>query len=622
MPGHPIIEEPSNGSSGILPRSQRSLVRLWSSIVDREAREQRTVLAQLRIISKSLAELTQRTEPEFLQLASDLKELYTCAADLGRQTGERVVAVRQALEQNRISGPDGLSARSLQELDSGLSQTAIDLQFLLDISDALGGLHKQGSQMERIAGVLKASGYSFAVESARTRAAQESFGAFVEEMRHLAGKIGSMGETISGQSKSVQKELLGVTRAITGGLDQLRMLSQRSEATLRQTSEEMQQLLDSSWSTLQQAEERTMKIGRHANEAVYHLQFGDIVRQKLEHVVSALDEAAGLFLSGDGSSKAGRMDQILAVQAGQLELVCEEIESARNKLAKSFSGLTKETTQLVESVRHLDGNEDGKNPFENLKAGLLKLGDLQSQGRDLCEKTHQMSVRAIEASSQLSAHLDEVQSINRQMHLQSLNAIVKTALLGGEGETLGVLSMHVHTIFEESNALVADTVGVLERVTIHSSAGADRGADAVGDVNTALQTGLEQLTKVRQEFQCTTSAAVLLGQQQNERLEQARRRVDFLSDLSARIASLLKELNVLRGSLKVNPGSRLALEADDPSERYTMESEREVHRRMTGARLGVETKTTASDSFAEENMEFFDIEPAPSEDAASNVELF
>lgn len=591
--------------------------------------------APLHALAGALNETTRRTEPDFLKLGSDLKELYRCAADLGRATSGHVNAVRDALQSSRLSGPDGLAARSLDDLQGGITEAARSLESLAGVASDLARLQGQGRQMQRIAMFLKASGCSFAVESARSVSCQQAFGAFVEELRQLAEKISELGLVIHDQSANTRSELGRFNQAIAAGLEKLRQLARQSDATVRQTSGQMQHLLDSAWSALQQAEAHTREINRHANDAVFHLQFGDILRQKLEHVISALEDAARK--SGEGGS-AGRSAaaQILAIQVGQLELIEAEILSTRTQLAGAFAGLAEETQRVLGNVRTIEGEGGsragaGRNLFDNLKTDLLQLDALQSQGRELCGQSSATSARAVEASAQLARHLDQVREINREMHLQALNAIIKTALLGDEGQTLGVLSMHVHTVFQESTGLVNDTVGVLEQVTAHTHG--STGGKVAGSTNQGgLQAGLEQLSRVHAGFQEAIASATSLAAEQETRLTAARQRLDFLAELAGQIGSFRKQIAALNQGLPAAATEQLSAEA--LAARYTMESEREVHRRLAGSPAAVAAVTagttvvssgvasSAVPSAPDDNMEFFDApSPAPVTAAAPTPAL-
>lgn len=539
---------------------------------------------KLGVLSGSLAELTRRTDPDFAALAADLTELHACAAELGRSIGTHAASVTETLKHSRLGGDDGLAARSLVGLRGGMDDAARNLTALVGVAGALGQLRTQGDNIGRVAMILKSSGYAFAVESARSKRCQQSFGAFVEELRGLAEKISSIGDSIGSQSRDTQQSLKSLTRAIKGDLEQLRRLTAQSEAAVRQSTEQMQGLLDSSHRALQEAEQRTRQIARHAGDAVFHIQFGDIVRQRLEHVVSSLEDAATASGPGRDPAKAAL---ILDLQLAQVEAMRAEIGDTRTQLLEAFGGVAGESGRLADGVRGLAGsgasNDDGRNLFDGLKAELHRLEELQGQGRALCTQVNETSQRAIESAANISQHLDEVQDINREMHLQALNAIIKTALLDDEGRTLEVLSAHVHSVFQESSCIVRETIRILEQV--RASARSPGAPFPAWDGNRDLQGGLEQIVRVYGEFHGISTSALALVERQNTRLEEVRARLGFLSGLSAKLDEFNTGMRALQAAMpRARPVVATEVEAGlaPLSRRYTMESERAVHRRVLG----------------------------------------
>jgi hypothetical protein len=488
--------------------------------------------------------------------------------------------------------------------------------------DAMRRLHSQGEQMQRVASLLEVSGYGFAVESARGLASQHAFSAFVTELRRLAAKVATLGEAIADQAKSAQDESERLGRTTTASLAELGQLTERADATVRQTSARVESVLSASWTALQEAERDTARIVAHAADAVYHLQFGDIVRQKLEHVAEAFEEVA----PEDG-------EHVLSVQAGQLELVGEEIESARQHLDEAFAGLAEGTRRLAGTIGHLGGKDEsgktGRDPLAELRAAFTDMERLLRHASELCAGARASSARATETARHFSRYLAEVEEINQQMHLQALNAVIKTVLLGNEGRTLEILSMHVQRLFEESNDLVAETAGVI------GSFGADGSACAAGagtpeDTPAALHNDLDELARVQDEFQRAMRAAAEEGDRQKAALSQARISLGLLSELGEDVAALRREVAAVR--LRTS-GAVAAAEAGIHSKaisRYTIASEREVHRRVTkAAQLYSQQEGTPSAAMPEDDGINPFLDPPRPETVApeerglgENVELF
>jgi len=610
------------------PQTISSNKRIWDGASGRLPkllfrRRQSRLEQRLAELSAATAKIRLRTEPEFLQLSSDLHGLHAAAMELSRATREQVTAVREVLGGTRLTGAGGLADCLLADLQSGLTEAESRARVLERSCEAMGRLRGYGKQIERIASLLNVSGYGFAVESARSEASQTAFDSFVTQLRTLAGRVRTLGETITDQAELARAESEQLGRATGKSLVGLRELTSRAEIAARQTSERVEQLLDRSWAVLQEAERHTARIASHAGDAVYHLQFGDIVRQKLEHIEAAL-----------GATQPAGMAQVLSVQAGQLDLVAEEVASARRQLEQAFTGLAEETRLLVAATsqfgqfnRQERGRKSGSDPMAELRAAFLDIGGLRGQGQQLCVKAGETSARAMETATSLFRYLAEVEEINEQMHLQALNAIVKTALLGDDGRTLEILSMHVHGVFVESTGLVKETVDVIESISSSASAcAAPLNEDT--NSNAALEDRIGRLESLRTEFSRAMDSATAEAGRQGSRLEQARGRLAFLSEMENQVAAVRKDIGEAIGDLATAGGRIETASSDALGVRYTIASEREVHRRVIGGADRPPASDAETAAASGDNIDLFEDSPAPAAPAAGedemgdNVELF
>ena len=311
------------------------------------------------------------------------------------------------------------------------------------------------------------------MESARTEKCQQAFGSFWAEFRTLGDRITSVAEAIESHVAATRaaqrKEWMALGR---GAHTQLSELLAQLEDTAGSTANEAQKfstLCSKDWRRQGNALRR---ITGHAGEAVFYLQFGDIVRQKTEHIAEALGEIAkwidpAIPQSGF-SSRAAEADRVIAIQIGQLNLIRTEVEAAQRKLAGAFRALAEETRHIHGALGHLHvdaiGSRTQSGAFAAFKTDMRQMGDLHRRGHELRLGARHSAENAIEASHELGRHVRAVKTLNADIHLQALNAIVKTAALGDEGATLTVLSMHMDSLYRESRDIVASVVGLLEGV--------------------------------------------------------------------------------------------------------------------------------------------------------------
>ena len=313
------------------------------------------------------------------------------------------------------------------------------------------------------------------------------------------------------------------------------------------------------------------------------------MRQKSEHILEALRQAVEL-LSGPASEEefrvqAAAVDQMLAVQEGQFELIRNELATAHGRLGAAFGNLAGESAKLSASLGNWKGGTDPLGPF---RTNLSQLECLNDRSRGLQQKTRETAQRAIDSSDQLATYVAELKGINQDMHLQALNAIVKTAALGHQGATLAVLSMHVDWLYKESSQNVTVIVSTLESILDHAhrTSGKECAPGPEADAwNAGLHASLERIEAAFEGYQGMSGPAQKIVAEQQSVLAGCSAQLNFLSTFNATLTEQIKELSALRRSL--SPWlNQPALAARDSTEglveSYTMQSERDVHARARG----------------------------------------
>lgn len=586
--------------------------------VGSKPRLNRAVISQrLQVFNEQFTAHYQRTDAEFGALAKSLRELYTIARALADLVSERLGSMRNALNESRIAGPDGVAAASLQDLRDGLAEASAELTVLQSVGEGLQQLHVHIAKVERVGLSVRTAVFGFAVESARSGQCQQTFGSFAADLRSLGDRItsvaGAINSHITATGAAQQKEW----RALSASHAQLLQLVEELKTAAQSSADEAQKIFDHVLQGLQAAGECMRQITHHTEEAVFYLQFGDIIRQKTEHIAEALREITGPLHSAasvrEFSAGATVGDRVTAIQIRQLELVRQEVESAQNQLAKSFQALAEQTARihgtLVQWHTPPAGSRKQADPLEAFQADLLRMENLHRQGHELQLEARRSTRNAAEASRQLADQVRGVKALNSDMHLQALNAIVKTAALGEEGATLSVLSMHVDSLYGDSQGIVADIVAIVDSVLTQTGAhteGQDLGEKSVRSER--LRAGIKQIESAGDECRTTFSSADKLIGQQQQSLEATGPLLRFLAEQKTAIQSQIEELTAIREMLAPWKNQADAVVSPDEisNDRYTMQSERDIH----------DSAGQAAPGLAGAEPEFFEL-PKPKEDEAA-----
>jgi hypothetical protein len=597
---------------------------------------------RLQAFSGSFTQHYERTDVEFNALAKSLRQLYEISQTLGRLVGERLGVVRNALNESRIARPEGVAAAALLDLRQDLAKTEGELALLQSVGGKLGRLHSQVEDIGRIGLVIRTSVFGFAVESARTEQCRHTFGLFAGELRLLGDRIANLAEAIDRHAVTARTTLEAEWQTLSASHAQLCRLAEQLETTAGAAAAAAQAILDQVLGELQQSEDRMREITHHASEALFHLQFGDIIRQKTEHIAAALRETAGQLHAPvsrrEFCAVAAAADRVIAIQIGQLELIRTEAEAAQRKLNESFHTLGETTGQMCNLLSRRPASPDGPPPQPDslaaFKAELQRLENLQHQGRQLRRGARRSIQNVAGVSQQLTGHAGQVRMLNADLHLQALNAIVKTAALGGEGATLSVLSMHVDSLYAQSNQIVMELVGLLESVIAQTLATSENQEPALASgPDTGLRAGLENLETAFNECGATFASAQKLVAEQQTALAGSQSLLDSLVGQGPAITGQIGELTAFRKLLApcLSAARPPAAPAETLPDRYTMQSERDVHERA--GRMAAPGVNAAADETAPPPLQteapkgspepaVSGMTAAPASEMGDNVELF
>lgn len=528
-----------------------------------------------------------QTDHEFVGMGQALRQLHRTAQALATLVREQLAALRDTLHTSRLGGTDGLAARSLHDLQEGLAAAAADLTNLLSVAGDLQRLRGDVARIRRVATFVRTSAFGFAVESVRTREGQAQFDSLVGALRSLADRITDLAEAMETNARQAQSAHETQWRSLSAAHASLAILGRELATAADLSATAAQTLLDHLLEALHHAEARMGQITRRADEAVYYLQFGDIVRQKTEHIGAALREAAGLLQTAarkrDFRTRATAVDQSLAVQIAQLDAIQQEVQTAQAKLAHAFHGLREDTAALQSLLDawhgHPADSRAGADPIQAFKSDWQHIERLQRRGHELQIGARQTAQQAIAVSSRLSGHLAEVKAVNAEIHFQALNAIVRTASLDQQGATLSVLSMHLDWLYREADALVRTIVGTVETILAKASqAGTSRTTAAA-----LAPASLDHLDAAFAACRQTSLEAHRLMAEQQAALEEGQGFLGYLEaqtpTLEQQIAELVAFRRLLAPWVEVTTASS-PTSTDCAADRYTMRSERDIHDRV------------------------------------------
>jgi hypothetical protein len=437
------------------------LVRKHRGAAEHNARRQTETLTQ---VIDTLALLNRNTERDFLNIGSKLfdfiKSIDLISSDL----------TELAKSQNE--------ARASQALSDTL---ACSLKMKERYSRHAGGLDR----LHREAGGVKntLSGFHCTVltfdalrfltqiELARLGGSGAQFGNLPEEMKSVAEnvrvRVASALEIADSLLPSLKDAIHEASAIEEGQANDLPAIISDALASLSS----LRAMQDAAYNSTVRLRARYNAMSDAFKTLIVSIQFHDITRQQVEHVIQALSR----ILSGHSGNDGMAVDEsgnsaILNLQASQLADAGHKFAASVASISRSLEDIEQHIAAMAEESRMLSGSSlDAKDSvWHDLERGCdAVLASLRKQAQS------ESSAAAIgtvltQTIGRMYGSIEEIRAIENQMHLMALNANICAAHIDTSGDVLGSLAGSMQEkssdIRQRSESLVKALDSMKERV--------------------------------------------------------------------------------------------------------------------------------------------------------------
>ena len=362
---------------------------------------------------------------------------------------------------------------------------------------------------------------------------------------------------------------------------------------------------------------------------IVSIQFHDITRQQVEHVIEVLQRLSSE--SGDEGRSTSRRSRgvsaVLALQSAQLADAGEKFATSVLSVERNLEDIAGHVLEMVDESRALSGlRKDEKGSFflpmeQDCRAILTRLGDTANAEA----ATRVIKNGLAENIGRMRESIQEIQQIEPKMRKMALNARISAFHLGATGSALDVLTGSVQQLASEcrerSESLVASLRSMSDAVTLSRG---ECGIDPAGEP--ANGDGcMEDLRLAVADLHSSTEHSFALISQivaRGDRLAGsiAATRMNFsvgtlFAEAVSRARSSIKEMvERAQSGLPRDNSEKLDLELADFVSHYTMQAERDVHEGVTRAVTGAAPVSAPAD--------WQNSTPGEADQLGDNVEFF
>ena len=569
-------------------------------------------------VIRDLEGLNGSTERDFLAVGEKLMEFSSTA----RQIASDMAALGELISGEHGRNVSSALTRILERaraMDAGIEQSGHALEEVHNLSarirTAFAGIGNIVSTFRTLCTLTR-------IETSRLGDTGGDFGDLAAEVRPLSESIQtSGGRVLEASSKLDQGVQAAIRSASELRVRQLRELPALIEGVidgLKAFEERRRRAVESS--ARQAADYEALCAA--AGNVVRSVQFHDITRQQIEHVLEALRQIRSACGTGGGPLPPDAR-AILALQSSQLCGAATVFASSVGHLERDLENMAVRVRGMAEAGKALMGISDDEHDSFFLRMEGHFTAILKTLGS--CTAAHaEMESTAgslAETIDKMRESVAEVRGIEIRIQRIATNATIRATHIGTNGDALNVIAEVMHRLALDSNTnteIVAGTLDAMADAAVRVSGSSGEGApDARACANEMLDEIRRSVVELHSSNECSFS------------------RVHQISTLGSRLAgdfgvvssgfsagALFAEVVArARGELdrigaQAGGASPEAAETassanlENLAERYTMQMERDVHDSVTrgsttAAAPGEEPVLVLQDGDLGDNVELF-----------------
>ena len=568
-------------------------------------------------IDRKINDLHERSTADFLSLNDYLKDYYnkthtisenafrileTIAGKTDIDLIEELEKIHQRLEEcrSRIKEDDAIKIQILRDITTRSSQLAIALRnikqdlttfkFLLSNYNLISNYEEGNLTWKKELGVWENMMQSLHVSLVKIATQIDRFREqIVYNIDHLEIKIEKSLRIFISLSKDIKSDI---------GL----VLMKNQESKLQ----------------FPVLKEKTKNSSKSINNIITHLQYQDIIRQKIEHIqtshsaiINDLNKTmerkqAEMSRTAEDFQKIG---DIAGLQAAQLLLVSREYQNALDIITKNFQGITEDLTTIscISSDFSYKDNDSEITLLKQIRNKLdegmimLDLNNFRGMNVEYLSARRKLDGIAEAIEKEISAPIRQLSKLEAIKAINENNSTTVLSQIGSLVKEISSRNAEIHVKIEELKKLSEE----LSRIDNLEDWGSQLEQDRIRlmvDISRILDT----LDKDNEELDNVLMQNRDLNNYILEKIENVINKVDYYEYFERIVEEVIEQLNDI--NYRLTPDSQKetidekAENLKDLKKRYTMESERIIHDRVV---TGSESPAEDDNKKEEDDIEFF-----------------
>jgi hypothetical protein len=546
----------------------------------------------VRHVTADLESLSQSTEGDFLAIGAGLSEFLSAT---------RGISAELTALMDDISGEGG---EALSQALSGTFEHCLAMrtraeeggQSLARLHAAAGRIRGSFLSVAQTVSRFRVVGTLARIETARLG------GTIDGELMHLADEVRSLTESIEAKAETVVETAAAMDARIARALAEVAEMETAEMANLPAVVESILSGLSALRERQSMAHGMSGRLAERCRAAsgaiedlATSLQVHDITRQQVEHVIAGLGQLTGS--RGPDAPGVGEA-AVLALESSQLAAARRTFLESVDRITRSLDEIAAEIAEMARDSRQLVGltGDQHDSFFQDLERSLAAILKAARECAGAEDAEREAARTLLETAAGMRRAVDEIGLVEIQMQRMAFNGQIRATQIGAAGAPLECLSAAMQDLAADSYGRSAGAAEALDglraaalRMSQDSAGGTGAGSalslsDKVGETVQRMHQVSEATFGRVHRIEATSSqlcagVAALRG-----RLLAAQK---FEEVTAGCLATLARFAASSRPVEQTGDGNVELPTLHSAVRRYTMASEREVHRAVMEGAAGL-----------------------------------
>jgi uncharacterized phage infection (PIP) family protein YhgE len=519
---------------------------------------------------------------DFMQTVSAISSELTALANAEHGQKASLVLTHALDRSTRMSAAQG-------DRDGGLA----------GMRREVGLLKRTLSGFQETVETFRTLGLLTRIETARLGSTGADFSDLADDVSLLAGQVQSkvasalsIADSLIPPIESAMREISALEAEQTSDLPALISRTLASLSSFRDVQD--------------QAKESSNRLGAKYDaisdgfkKLIVSIQFHDITRQQVEHVVEVLQRLTSRSEPGNGNPARHPRgtSAVLELQCAQLADADKKFAASVETVERNLEGIARTVLEMADESRAISGlRDDGTGsfflPMEQDCSAILASLSHTAKAEVATLATRKGLAKTID---KMSGSIQEIQQVETKMRRMALNARISAFHLGDTGSALDVLAGSVQQLASECKERSQSLVTSLHSMS--NAATSSRGEDVQDSDSAPEDEYVDELRQAVADLHSSTESSFALISQivaRGDRLSAdiAATRQNFsagalFAEAVARAQESMKQIgDMIQLGAPLDDSEEPESGLADFMSHYTMQSEMDVHQGITGAANG------------------------------------